>query len=195
MRNKSLILFGTLLFSSCLYKAWYNFEGDDLAWMEPYKERDTVVFASSSGMDTMIVNKVTLNNSHPLFVPNEGTSVYNAHGYIESIMFHNKAHYECELTIVKRKDDLMEVYLLFKERALMFVNQNELHLTNVVVNGIEYDDAVIVDDSNSAPGTMLAIVVTISSGANLKDCLNINTIMVKYIRFTRSYHIRERIEQ
>lgn len=151
MRNKSLILFGTLLFSSCLYKAWYNFEGDDLAWMEPYKERDTVVFASSSGMDTMIVNKVTLNNSHPLFVPNEGTSVYNAHGYIESIMFHNKAHYECELTIVKRKDDLMEVYLLFKERALMFVNQNELHLTNVVVNGIEYDDAVIVDDSNSAP--------------------------------------------
>ena len=151
MRNKSLILFGTLLFSSCLYKAWYNFEGDDLAWMEPYKERDTVVFASSSGMDTMIVNKVTLNNSHPLFVPNEGTSVYNANGYIESIMFHNKAHYECELTIVKRKDDLMEVYLLFKERALMFVNQNELHLTNVVVNGIEYDDAVIVDDSNSAP--------------------------------------------
>jgi len=151
MRNKSLILFGTLLFSSCLYKAWYNFEGDDLAWMEPYKERDTVVFASSSGMDTMIVNKVTLNNSHPLFVPNEGTPVYNANGYIESIMFHNKAHYECELTIVKRKDDLMEVYLLFKERALMFVNQNELHLTNVVVNGIEYDDAVIVDDSNSAP--------------------------------------------
>ena len=56
MQQKFLfVLLGTFLFSSCLYDAVYNLDADELVWLEPYKQRDTVVFVSEQGkdMDTM----------------------------------------------------------------------------------------------------------------------------------------------
>ena len=53
--------------------------------------------------------------------------------------------------IVKKNEKVMELYLLFKERALKFVDKRELQMTTIVVDGVEYDDAIIVDDSNSQP--------------------------------------------
>ena len=52
MKNIIYILL-TLLLSSCFYEAVYNFDKEDLAWMEPYDKRDTIIFASEEGMDTM----------------------------------------------------------------------------------------------------------------------------------------------
>ena len=151
MKRITYILF-TLLLSSCFYDAVYNFDKEDLAWMEPYDKRDTIIFASEEGMDTMIVDNKTLHDDHnALFVPNEATSVYNANGYIQNVVFHDKAHFECKLMIVKKNEKVMELYLLFKERALMFVDKHELQMTTIVVDGVEYDDAIIVDDSNSQP--------------------------------------------
>ena len=63
MKRITYILF-TLLLSSCFYDAVYNFDKEDLAWMEPYDKRDTIIFASEEGMDTMIVDNKTL---HPKF--------------------------------------------------------------------------------------------------------------------------------
>ena len=74
MKNIPYILL-TLLLSSCFYEAVYNFDKEDLAWMEPYDKRDTIIFASEEGVDTMIVDNKTLHDDHNvLFVPDEGTS-------------------------------------------------------------------------------------------------------------------------
>ena len=153
MQQKFLfVLLGTFLFSSCLYDAVYNLDADELVWLEPYKQRDTVVFVSEEGkgMDTMIVyNKTLYNDHHALFAPNEGTSVYNANGFVESTVFHGTEHFESVVHINKEKEDLMQVYLEFKERCLMFADEKELKMNRMVLNGVEYDDAIIVDDSNS----------------------------------------------
>ena len=152
MKKMLFVFMGTLLFSSCLYEAVYILDADDLEWMEPYKQRDTMVFVSEdcNSMDTMIVDVKRLNNDHhAMFVPNEGTSVYNANGYFECTMFHDTEHFECGLLITKEKEDEMLVHLEFKERVLMFVTKKDIKKTNMMLNGVEYDDAVIVDDSNS----------------------------------------------
>lgn len=153
MQQKFLfVLLGTFLFSSCLYDAVYNLDADELVWLEPYKQRDTVVFVSEQGkdMDTMIVdNKTLYNDHHALFRENEGSSVYTANGFYECTVFHHAGHFECGLLITKQKEDLMQVYLEFKERCLMFADEKELKMNRMVLNGVEYDDAIIVDDSNS----------------------------------------------
>ena len=106
---------------------------------DPYEKRDTMIFASEEGMDTMIVDNKTLHDDHNvLFVPDEGTSVYNANGHIQNVVFHNKAHFECELMIVKKNEKVMKLYLLFKERALKFVDKRELQMTTIVVDGVEF---------------------------------------------------------
>lgn len=151
--KKALFFFmGAFSLSSCLYEAVYLLDTNNLIWIEPYEKRDTVLFFSekSKGMDTMIVdNKTLYNDHHALFREDEGTSVYNANGFYECTVFHNAGHFECELLITKEKEDLMQVYLEFKERRLMFADEKELKMQRMVLNGIEYNDAVIVDDSNS----------------------------------------------
>ena len=187
MKRITYILF-TLLLSSCFYDAVYNFDKEDLAWMEPYDKRDTIIFASEEGMDTMIVDNKTLHDDHnALFVPNEATSVYNANGYIQNVVFHNKAHFECKLMIVKKNEKVMKLYLLFKERALKFVELLWMGL-NMMMPLLWM---IVIPNLY----TMLSIIAIISSGANQKACYSTNIGMEKSIRFTRSYSIRERIEQ
>ncbi|MGM9684767.1 MAG: hypothetical protein ACI3YI_00850, partial [Bacteroidaceae bacterium] len=85
MKKIIYFLFTIMLFSSCLYEKMSHLSDDDLTWMEPYNEGDTVLFVSSSDMDTMVVREKPLHNSFWPFRENEGSSEYVANGSIKYI--------------------------------------------------------------------------------------------------------------
>ena len=67
MKKFSLSLLILITLISCDYNSVHLLDEDDLAWMEAYENGDTVLFASTEGMDTMFVSRTIHNNSHPPF--------------------------------------------------------------------------------------------------------------------------------
>ena len=55
-----ILIPSVVLFTSCIYTAMYHFSNSDLEWLSPYEQGDTVLFSSSEGMDTMIVENNSL---------------------------------------------------------------------------------------------------------------------------------------
>jgi hypothetical protein len=63
-------------------------------------------------------------------------------------MKHGNQLIKCRYRFSKRKEDEIIVYLLVHERYYE-EKQKDIHLQKVCYNGKEYDDAIVIDDSNS----------------------------------------------
>ena len=75
MNKLVLILIpSVLLFTSCIYTAMYHFSNSDLEWLSPYEQGDTVLFSSSEGMDTMIVEEKKMHDYYLPFMASSGKS-------------------------------------------------------------------------------------------------------------------------
>ena len=147
MKSKVCFVF-IFLFSSCLYREIHLFNSDDLTWLSPYEQGDTVLFTSECQTDTMIVTKASLYNSTSIFRKDEGHSVYNANGGFHCSMKHGNQLIKCRYRFSKRKEDEIIVYLRVHERYYA-EKQKDIYLQKVCCNGKEYDDVIVIDDSNS----------------------------------------------
>ncbi len=100
-----------VLLTSCFYDKMYNLDDDELAWMSPYEEGDTILFRSSvSGeYDSLFVNeKIILNSKSPL-VSNLGADVFNASGSFEAKILHNNNQLEFRFYIIKENNTELKV--------------------------------------------------------------------------------------
>ena len=147
MKSKYWLLLALVL-SSCIYREIHLFNSDDLTWLSPYEQGDTVLFTSECQTDTMVVTKASLYNSTSMFRKDEGHSVYNANGGFHCSMKHGNQLIKCRYRFSKRKEDEIIVYLRVHERYYE-EKQKDIHLQKVCYNGKEYDDAIVIDDSNS----------------------------------------------
>ena len=146
-----ILMICTLLVSSCFYLRMYHFCEGDLEWMSPYEQGDTILFKSHEQIDTMIVQEDFLYNGYWPFRQDEGTDVFIANcGYRYSIL-HDRNVIKCSTFFLKIEENKLEAIFQFRQRQSRFLYEDirERQLQPVRVNGIEYDDVIIVDDSNS----------------------------------------------
>lgn len=147
MKNKFFFLF-VFVVSSCLYKEIHLFDSDDLTWLSPYEQGDTVLFKSEHHMDTMFVKEAYLYNSTSRFMRNEASSVFNANAGFECILRHGNQLIKCRYGFIKRKEDDLSIYMHTHKRFYA-ENQKDVHFQKVCCNGKDYDDAIVVNNSNS----------------------------------------------
>ena len=147
MKNKFFFLF-VFVVSSCLYKEIHLFDSDDLTWLSPYEQGDTVLFKSEHHMDTMFVKEAYLYNSTSRFMRNEASSVFNANAGFECILRHGNQLIKCRYGFIKRKEDELSIYMHTHKRFYA-ENQKDVHFQKVCCNGKDYDDAIVVNNSNS----------------------------------------------
>lgn len=147
MKNKFFFLF-VFVVSSCLYKEIHLFDSDDLTWLSPYEQGDTVLFKSEHHMDTMFVKEAYLYNSTSRFMRNEASSVFNANAGFECILRHGNQLIKCRYGFIKRKEDDLSIYMHTHKRFYA-ENQKDIHFQKVCCNGKDYDDAIVVNNSNS----------------------------------------------
>ena len=107
MKKILFTIFGTFLLSSCLYDAMYFLSDKDMEWMAPYRTNDTIIFTSSRGQDTMIVESETLHNDHWPFVQNEGTDMYLGNASIKYGIQHDGELLKGDIVIIKKGRGLL----------------------------------------------------------------------------------------
>lgn len=149
MKKILYTIFGTFLLTSCLYDAMYFLTDEDLEWMEPYEQGDTVLFQSSGGIDTMTIDKFMLYNDDNPWRENEGTSIFMGNSSFKYTIRHSKELIEGKFLILKEDSFKMSIALRLRRRHLPLRDEKELQLCSQVIEGIQYDDLIIVDDSNS----------------------------------------------
>lgn len=105
-----------------------SFSNDELAWIEPYKKGDTLIFRSNDGLEEkLIIKEVKVwNESRDSFSSN-----YNPI-YAEVISEQGSL-----IKIIKSDPNETKAFFRFKNDFLMVKNLNELSLEKRVFNGKE----------------------------------------------------------
>lgn len=149
--KKTVLFFGCLLLSSCLYEAMYHLTDEDFTWIEPYEQGDTVLFISSERMDTMLIEKKSVHDCHWPFRENEGSEILYGNCGFDYTIFHKGKKISSYAYFIKEDEHLLSVSLKFNMRQFdsAYKELQELGLQEVVINGMKYDDAIIVNYKNS----------------------------------------------
>ena len=156
MKKLSLSLLILVTLISCDYNSVHLLDEDDLAWMEAYENGDTVLFASTEGMDTMFVSRIINNNRHPPFGIYCFTDHYGNAIYKDTIV-HHQEKIEQRFLMVRGLGlgDRTQLSLTFNNR---FCNARycdarfilpKVKLKDVEVGDSVYHDCIIVDSLNS----------------------------------------------
>ena len=89
MKKICIFLLCTFLMTSCVYWGMYHFSDDDLVWLSPYDEGDTILFRSETDeMDTLIVNEKYVKDTYWPFMENEARNVMEAYGFLDIDVIH-----------------------------------------------------------------------------------------------------------
>ena len=154
MKKLSLSLLILITLISCDYNSVHLLDEDDLAWMEAYENGDTVLFASTEGMDTMFVSRIINNNCHPrlgiyCFTDHTGNALY------EDTIVHRQEKISQSFYMVRELDDKTHLSLIFNNRLCnarlcdaRFILP-KVKLKDVEVGDSVYHDCIIVDSLNS----------------------------------------------
>lgn len=148
--KKIVLLLTICLTASCVYKNMYNFEESDLDWMSPYNEGDTIKLDTNIGIDTLIIDTKTLENTNNPFVPNEGVlwDDYNAYIEYEGRFIHNSITHEMWMRVSKCSNGGLDMHIQLGLRFCFGIEDAR----NLNKQGSSIKDTVIIDDSNSEYG-------------------------------------------
>ncbi len=149
MKRWLYILLTITLFTSCLYDAMYFLTDKDLEWMAPYEQGDTVLFQSSNSIDTMTIDEITLYNDDNPWRENEGTSTFMGNSSFKYTIRHHNELVDGDFCVLKEDSMRLSLYLNLRRRRRIVYDEKELPLCSQVIEGIQYDDLIKVDDSNS----------------------------------------------
>ena len=133
-----------------VYWKFSHLSDDDLTWMEPYEERDTVLFSSPSGMDTLVVKEKPLYNSYWPFVMNEGEdNYYTANGSLKYDIKHDGKSVKGWSFILKEHDGRLSLAFWLHRRWQTIEDAQNVRYCSVKTGKYVYDDAIRIDESNS----------------------------------------------
>lgn len=148
------IAFLILISPLFIYHKITHMNKDDLAWLNIYKGRDTVLFRCNQfATDTlMMYEKYIMNSLSPFNFGFFETSddEYIAHGIIHMILMHQGQELYGYFYIFKEENrSPVRHNILFGDRYLEYYHER---LRIVRIGQKVYDDCIIVDDSNSEFG-------------------------------------------
>ena len=149
MKKNVCIFLIMTLFVSCMYEAMYFLTDKDLEWMASYEQGDTVLFLSSNGIDTMTIDEITLYNDDNPWRENEGTSVYRGNCFSEFTIRHSGEMIDGCFCVIKKDSIRLGVYLDLRRRRFGIDDARELQFCNMNTIGVQCDDVIKIDDSNS----------------------------------------------
>lgn len=149
MKKNVCIFLIMTLFVSCMYEAMYFLTDKDLEWMASYEQGDTVLFLSSNEIDTMTIDEITLYNDDNPWRENEGTSTFMGNSSFNYTIRHHNELVDGDFCVLKEDSMRLSLYLNLRRRRRIVYNEKELQLCSQVIEGIQYDDLIKVDDSNS----------------------------------------------
>ena len=116
-----------------VYWKFSHLSDDDLTWMEPYNEGDTVLFVSSSDMDTMVVREKPLHNSFWPFRENEGSSEYVANGSIKYIIKHDGKSVDGRCIIFREGNGRLYVGFTLQTRRLHYEDDTKICFDSIKI--------------------------------------------------------------
>ncbi len=149
MKKNVCIFLIMTLFVSCMYEAMYFLSDKDMEWMAPYEQGDTVLFLSSNEIDTMTIDEITLYNDDNPWRENEGTSTFMGNSSFNYTIRHHNELVDGDFCVFKEDSMRLSLYLNLRRRRRIVYDEKELQLCSQVIEGIQYDDLIKVDDSNS----------------------------------------------
>lgn len=150
MRIFTCVILCTILLTSCVYRAMYHFEDEDMQWVMPYVEGDTVLFRSSSGLDTLIFNDVEIHDSYSPFTAKESMAEFHAIAYFHSTLKHKGNTIDVDVHIQRIDDSLLATSFFFADRY-SWNDKGELPFVKSGILGA-FGDVVRIDNSNSHMG-------------------------------------------
>ena len=133
-----------------VYWKFSHLTKDDLTWMEPYEEWDTVLFSSPSGMDTLVVREKPLYNSFWPFRENEGSSEYVANGSIKYIIKHDGKSVDGRCIIFREGNGRLYVGFTLQTRRLHYEDDTKICFDSIKIKNSVYTDVIKISDSNSS---------------------------------------------
>lgn len=159
----------SLLLVSCKHTNIYLLDEDELTWADAYEDGDVVLFKSSDNVDTMYVNKRVDNKvgmmgicilatyhggirfSNTLVHGGDSIEVFFLlmngldDGFIDITMNFNNRYFDASLQTRNADKKLPMANGEYAELGTI----EELHSKSYVINGIVYNDLIIINDSNS----------------------------------------------
>lgn len=144
----SITIFSSLQSCGLPYCKKTQFDKNDLEWMSAYEINDTVLFTSTSDVDTFIVTSKTINNPRNTFIFDleqggswlEGNNEYKANADYEFKLYHNGSIYRCAFLISKESSDLNAFY-----RISFAGNYIPSYLKNFRFNEFNINDKIYSD--------------------------------------------------
>ena len=145
MKKLVVLLFGVSLLVSCIWKN-YLMSDDDLVWMSPYEYGDTVLYKSSSCVDSLVITEKHIYNDYEYLASEIGQTEFNGTAVIYGKMCHYGDSLNILLLTQKTDDVTLETHIRFSQRSYTKFWQDEVdHLDSRRVNGVVYNDLACID--------------------------------------------------
>ena len=148
MKKLSLSLLILITLISCDYNSVHLLDEDDLAWMEAYENGDTVLFASTEGMDTMFVSKNIDNNPY-LRLGIYCFSDYYGHAIYKDTIVHHQEKISQSFSIRPTYNNKLQLNFIFHKRfcieRLQLPKVKKVKLQDFEIDDSVYHDCIIID--------------------------------------------------
>ena len=137
MKKICIFLLCIFLMTSCVYWGMYHFGDDDLVWLTPYDEGDTILFRSeTNGMDTLVVNEKYVKDT------------MEAYGFLDIDLWHDSQSFFSGISITKVKGGGLRVSLPFT-RIKKVPLESELKMQQKQIGEKKYTDVFVCTRTDS----------------------------------------------
>lgn len=136
-----------MLMQSCIYTRMTHMDTNDLAWMEVYNVGDTLLFHSSTCVDTMIVQEIDVYNSRNPFYISEADDEYTANASIIYEVRHHGLSLKGFCIIKKEYEhEPCCITLTLHNRYARCLKQDFQPFT---INKEQLNDCMVINEANS----------------------------------------------
>lgn len=147
IKRLTILLFIITFFSSCIYKRIYLTE-DDLVWMTPYEQGDSILFRSGNDLDTLIIQEKTVYNEFGII--SKRFEEHEAHGtaHYKGIIIHNTEPLRFLYHIQRIKSSHLTTLFCFSERSCTIFVDDSTETHSMLVNNEVCRDIIKFDASD-----------------------------------------------
>ena len=156
----SITIFSSLQSCGLPYCKKTQFDKNDLERKSAYEINDTVLFTSTSDVDTFIVTSKTINNPQNTFIFDleqgwawlEGNNTYYATASLEYKLYHSKDTFSGVLMVLKKIAEEKSPLISFSFGGWYSDDMTTDSLANYQLNNHILDDCIIINHSNAHKG-------------------------------------------
>lgn len=158
--NISILL--CLIMTACglPYNIKTQFNDNELQWINIYNDNDYLLFSSEWSIDTVYIEKKTINNPRNTFIFDleqgwawlEGNNTYYATASLEYKLYHSKDTFCGVLMVLKKIAEEKSPLISFSFGGWYSDDMTTDSLANYQLNNHILDDCIIINHSNAHKG-------------------------------------------